>query len=201
MILHRYFARRFLRAFLGLAVVLFFFIALIDVVDVLRDFTELDVSFGQIVGLVLLKSPGTLNQILPLITLLATITLFITLARSSELVVTRAAGRSAIRSLVAPVVVALIVGAIAVTTLGPIVAAFSNRFASLSENYRTGGNAVGFRRGALAASGRRGGTDGYPRHTVECRCLRPLRRDLPKLRPPGRSGAADRGRKCGAGGR
>ena len=147
MILHLYFARKFLTAFLGLALVLFCFIALVDVIDLLRDFADADVSFGQILALMLLKSPGTVDQILPLITLLATITLFVTLARTSELVVTRAAGRSAIRSMIAPVAVAVIAGVVAVTTLGPIVAASSNRFATLSESYRTGGNA------ALSVSG------------------------------------------------
>lgn len=142
MILHLYFARRFLVAFLGLAALLFCFIALVDVIDLLRDFSEADVSFGRILGLMLLKSPGTLNQILPLITLLATITLFVGLARTSEMVVTRAAGRSAVRSLVSPVCVALLIGMVAVSTLGPVVAAFSNRFATLSEDYHAGGNAT-----------------------------------------------------------
>lgn len=142
MILHLYFARRFFLALLGLTALLFCFIALVDVIDLLRDFAEADVGFGQILGLVLLKSPGTVNQILPLITLLATITLFVTFARTSEMVVTRAAGRSAIRALIAPAVVAVTVGIVAVTTLGPIVAAFSNRFESLSEIYRTGGKAA-----------------------------------------------------------
>ena len=147
MILHLYFARRFLMAFLGLAALLFCFIALVDAIDLLRDFAETEVSLGPVLGLVFLKSPGTLNQILPLITLLATIALFVGLARTSELVVTRAAGRSAIRSLIAPVIVALLVGVVAVTSLGPIVAAFSNRFETLSEIYRTGGRA------ALSVSG------------------------------------------------
>jgi lipopolysaccharide export system permease protein len=142
MILHLYFARRFLTAFLGLALLLFFFIALVDAIDLMRDFSELDVSFGQVLSLVMLKSPSTLNQILPLITLLATITLFVNLARTSELVVTRAAGRSAIRSMMSPVVAALVIGVLAVTMFGPIVATFSNRFQSLSESYRTGGNAT-----------------------------------------------------------
>ncbi len=159
MILHLYFARRFFLSFLGLAVVLFCFIALIDVVDLLRVFSEADVTFGQIMILMLLKTPSTLNEILPLIMLLATIALFVTLARTSELVVTRAAGRSAIRSLIAPLIVALIIGVVAVTTLGPIVAASSSRFATLSESYRTGGNA------ALSVSGeglwlRQGNEDG-----------------------------------------
>lgn len=147
MILHLYFARRFVVTFLGLAVVLFCFIALVDLIDLLRDFENAEVSVGQVLILMLLKTPATLNEILPLITLLATIALFVSLARSSEMVVTRAAGRSAIRALIAPVIVALILGIVAVTTLGPMVATFSSRFATLSESYRTGGNA------ALSVSG------------------------------------------------
>ncbi|MFK7875292.1 MAG: LPS export ABC transporter permease LptG [Paracoccaceae bacterium] len=143
MILHLYFARRFALMCLGLAVILFCLTALVDLVDLLRDFSKVDdIGFGQIFQLMLLKTPGTLNQILPLILLLATITLFINFARSSEMVVTRAAGRSATRALFAPVTVAFLIGVLAVTSLGPMVAAFSNRFSVLSESYQAGGTAT-----------------------------------------------------------
>jgi lipopolysaccharide export system permease protein len=142
MILHLYFARRFLMAFLALTGLLFSLIALVDLIDLLREFGEEDVSFGQVLRLVLMKSPATINQILPLVVLLATIVLFINLARTSEMVVTRASGRSALRALIAPVVAVLLIGGIAVTTFGPMVAALSNKFATLSESYRTGGNAA-----------------------------------------------------------
>ena len=76
MILHFYFARRFLTSFLSLTLLLFCLIALVDLIDLLRDFAEADVSLGKVMGLVLMKSPETINQILPLIMLLATIVLF-----------------------------------------------------------------------------------------------------------------------------
>ncbi len=143
MILHIYFARKFLFICFAMTLVLFALTTLIDLIDLLRDFGSIDdVTLWQVVQLTLLKSPKTIDQILPLILLLSTIALFLNLARSSELVVTRAAGRSAVRALVAPVTVALCVGFIAVSTLGPIVAAFSNKFAILSEDYRAGGSAV-----------------------------------------------------------
>ncbi|WP_299671272.1 LPS export ABC transporter permease LptG [uncultured Roseobacter sp.] len=159
MILHVYFARRFLTSFLVLTLVLFSLVALIDLVDQAGDFSDLDVSFGRIVGLTLLKAPETVNEILPLIMILATIVLFVGLARSSELVATRAAGRSALRALIAPVVVALIIGGLAVTMLNPIVAGTSKRYSELSESYRTGGAST------LSISGeglwlRQGGADG-----------------------------------------
>lgn len=143
MILHAYFARRFMTIFAALTAILYALSAVVDMVDLLRDFSGYDdVGFPQILQLMGLKSPTTIDQILPLILLLTTIVLFITLARTSEMVVTRAAGRSAVRALVAPLLCTLIIGVFAVTTLGPLVAAFSNRFADLSESYRAGGTAV-----------------------------------------------------------
>lgn len=139
MILHLYFARRFAISFLIIAMVLFSLVALVDLVDQTRKFGDFGITFGQIVGLTLLNAPETVNQILPLIMILATIALFIGLARTSELVATRAAGRSALRALIAPVVVAMIIGGLAVSMLNPIVAGASSRYAQLTESYRTGG--------------------------------------------------------------
>jgi len=139
MILHLYFARRFALAVLMIATVLATLVFLVDLIDQTRKFADLGVGFGQRLILTLLNVPETLNQILPLIMILGTVTLFVSLARSSELVVTRAAGRSAIRALIAPVFVALLVGVFATTMLGPIVAATSKQYATLSERYRSGG--------------------------------------------------------------
>ena len=139
MILHIYFARRFAMALLVIAIVLSTLVLLVDLIDQTRKFANFGVSFGERIGLTLLNVPETLNQVLPLIMILGTVTLFIALARSSELVVTRAAGRSALRALIAPVVVAMLVGVFATTMLGPIVAATSARYAKLSETYRAGG--------------------------------------------------------------
>lgn len=139
MILHLYFARRFAMTFLFMTVVLFALVTLIDAVEQARRFGGLDIGWGKVFGLTLLNAPQTINLILPLIVILATISMFVSLARSSELVVTRAAGRSAMRALIAPVVVALIIGVLAITMLNPIVAATGNRYLQLSESYRAGG--------------------------------------------------------------
>ncbi len=142
MILHFYFARRFTMAFLMISAVLLALMMLVDAVDQARKFSIYDIGFRNVMQLTLLNAPQTINLILPLIVILATVALFISLARSSELVVTRAAGRSALRVLMAPVVVALIIGALAVTTLNPIVAATGKRYLQLSESYRAGGAAA-----------------------------------------------------------
>ncbi len=139
MILHYYFARRFIWSFLIITMILYSLVALVDLVDQTRKFGDLGVSFGQLVGLTLLNAPETVNQILPLIMILATIVLFVNFARTSELVATRAAGRSALSALMAPVAVAMLIGAFAVTMLNPIVAGTSSRYSQLTESYRSGG--------------------------------------------------------------
>ena len=142
MILHLYFARRFATTFALLTLVLFALVLLIDFVDQTRRFSQYDLSIGERLGLTFLNAPATMNEVLPVIVILATIAFFIALARSSELVVTRAAGRSALRALVAPVCVVLIIGMLAVTMFGPLVAATTKRFAERAESYRSGGSST-----------------------------------------------------------
>ena len=138
MILHLYFARRFLFSFVVVAGAFLAILMLVDVIEQLRRFEGTDVGFGRILQLVLLNAPGAISEILPLIMILATIGLFVALARSSELIVTRASGRSGLRALMSPLTVAAVIGVIAVTTLNPIVAATSSQSERLTELYRTG---------------------------------------------------------------
>ncbi|MCF6232188.1 MAG: LPS export ABC transporter permease LptG [Rhodobacteraceae bacterium] len=159
MTLDFYFARRFTASFLLIGGVFLTLIMLIDLIEQLRRFKGVDISFAQLFGLTLLNAPEAISEILPLLMILATIVLFVGLARSSEMVVTRATGRSGIRALAAPLAVAALVGGLAVSTLNPIVAATSNRYQQLSDTYRTGGAA------ALSLSGeglwlRQGSPDG-----------------------------------------
>lgn len=159
MILHLYFARKFLRAFLGLIVVFFALSTLVDLVEHLRRLASTTASFSQVLELVFLNAPQGLYTILPLVLILATVSLFLGLARSSELVITRAAGRSALRSLVSPVIVAALLGLFVVSVGNPLVASTSKRYAELLETYRSGGiEAI-----SLSADGlwlRQGGEDG-----------------------------------------
>ncbi|WP_163850260.1 LPS export ABC transporter permease LptG [Pseudooceanicola aestuarii] len=140
MILNLYFARRFLRAFLSLALVFALLTATIDLVEQMRRLASSDVRLGQIIELTALNVPKGIYDILPLIMILATVWLFLALARSSELVVVRASGRSALRQLLSPLVVAGLIGVAAVAVMNPLVAATSKRFDTLLEQYRSGGS-------------------------------------------------------------
>ena len=136
MILHAYFARRFATTFLMVLGIFLGVLLLIDLVDQVRRFAGDDVAFAALVGLTLLSVPQTLYTILPLITIIATLSLFLTLARTSELVVSRASGRSAIKALYGPVAVMLLIGIGAVAAYNPIVAAASARYEQLSDRLR-----------------------------------------------------------------
>ena len=132
MILHRYFARRFMLSFLAVFGIFFAMLWSLDLIDQVRRFGGVDTTLRQIIGLTFLNVPQAIYRILPLIMIIASIALFLALARSSEMVVTRAAGRSALRALWAPVAVALGIGFLAVGLFGPIVAATSKQYEAQS---------------------------------------------------------------------
>ena len=136
--LHLYFARKFLWTFTGLLAVFFLLQTLIDLIEQLRRLDGTEATFSDVVGLTLLNAPEGMNKILPLVMILATVALFIGLARSSELVVARAVGRSGLKVLIAPALVALLIGGFAVTTFNPIVAATSKRYYELFQGFRSG---------------------------------------------------------------
>lgn len=158
MILHRYFATRFALSFAAVLAVFLVITTFLDLIDQIRQFAGNGAAFGDLLTLSLLSIPGGIYKILPLIMILATIALFLNLARTSELVVTRAAGRSALRALMAPVLVALVLGAIAVAVFDPIVAATSKRYEVLAGRMQGGQDVL-----ALSSDGlwlRQGGAQG-----------------------------------------
>jgi lipopolysaccharide export system permease protein len=117
-----YFARRFLRALLIVLAMFAGLILMVESLDQLRDLADLGVGSAAVLHMALLRVPRTLYDILPIIVMIATLVLFLGLARSSELVVARAAGRSALRSLVPPIAVAFLFGALSVAVFNPIAA-------------------------------------------------------------------------------
>jgi len=142
MILSLYIARRFLWQVLQVFLIFFGIMILIDVVDQMRRFSDQGIGVADALQLAAMNVPTSLYRILPLIMILAAISLFLGLARSSELVVIRASGRSGLRFLLAPVLMALVVGAFAVGVLNPIVAATSKEYDALWSRQAQGGGSV-----------------------------------------------------------
>ena len=141
MILHRYFARRFAWTFAATFTGFFMLMILIDLVEQLRRYGA-QAGFGELLQLSLLNLPAGIYAILPLIMVLATIAMFLGLARSSEMVVTRAAGRSALRALIAPLVVTCVIGALTIGVFNPIVAATSKEFETREAALQSGAASV-----------------------------------------------------------
>lgn len=142
MTLSLYLARRFVAMFLLVFAGFFAVLYLIDMVEQVRRFSQTGIGLGQTAELALLNVPATLYRILPLISILSAIALFLALARSSELVVIRAAGRSALRMLLAPLAAAFAIGGLAVAVLNPVVAGTAKRYDELSSRYLIGADNV-----------------------------------------------------------
>ncbi|WP_432449891.1 LPS export ABC transporter permease LptG [Aliiroseovarius marinus] len=140
--LHLYIARRFLRTFLMMLIVLAVIFVLLDMVESMRRFDTASVGFTNVLGLTLLNAPVWMYRILPLIVILATLGLFLGLARSSEMVVTRAAGRSALVTLAAPTLTVFLFGLLAVAVGNPIAAATSKKYERISQAYQGEGSSV-----------------------------------------------------------
>lgn len=138
MILHLYFIRKFLISF-GIVLAVFFGIAvLVDMVEQIRRFDGDQFGVSEAFQLALVHTPQNLYRILPLLVILSTLSMFLGLARTSELVVTRATGRSALRSLLAPVFAALVLGAASVAAVNPIVAATTKAYEKMATRYASG---------------------------------------------------------------
>ena len=142
MTLSLYIARRFLgsvgRVFLAFLAILL----LIDMIEELRRFSDAGIGLAVAGHLALLSVPDTMYRILPLIIVMGAIANFLGLARSSELVVVRAAGRSGLRFLVTPLVVSVALGLLAVALFNPLVAATSKAYDDMRSELTKGGRSV-----------------------------------------------------------
>lgn len=140
MTLGRYIARRFLWMLLRVAGLFFAMMMLIDAVENIRSFGDAGISAATALHLAALSTPETVYGILPLILILASIALFFGLARSSEIVIVRASGRSGLRFLLAPALAAFVTGALTVAVINPLVAVTSREYDALTAKIGAGGD-------------------------------------------------------------
>ncbi|KQW79913.1 LPS export ABC transporter permease LptG [Brevundimonas sp. Root1279] len=104
-------------------------IMLIDFVEISRGVgSDVDLSAVRILGLMLLKSPQVILQLLPFVFLFGTLAAFVGLNRHSELIAMRAAGVSAWRFVLPAAGAAFLFGIITVTALGPLAASADGLF-------------------------------------------------------------------------
>ncbi|WP_179380532.1 LPS export ABC transporter permease LptG [Jannaschia marina] len=142
MILSLYLARRFTMLVLVVALVFTGLLLPIDLMEQLRYLDDEGAGLADGLRLAALNLPGALYQILPLIVILSTLALFLSLARSSEMVVIRAAGRSALHAAMAPVMAAILIGVAALIVVNPIVAATQAQYEREIARWKTGVSSV-----------------------------------------------------------
>lgn len=117
-------------------------IMLIDFVEISRGLgSDVDLSGLRILGLMLLKSPQVIIQLLPFVFLFGTLSAFVGLNRRSELIAMRAAGVSAWRFVLPAAGAALLLGVVTVTALGPLAASADGLFQR--ERTRLSGSVAG----------------------------------------------------------
>ena len=118
--LERYVLTRTLRAVAGALAVIAAVVMLIDFVEISRDIGgRVDMSAAGLIGLMLMKSPAVILQLLPFVFLFGTLAAFISLNRRSELIAMRAAGVSAWRFIFPAAGAAFVVGVLTVAALNP----------------------------------------------------------------------------------
>ena len=140
--IERYVLKQQARSLLVALGVIAALIMLIDFVEVSRGVgSDADLSGTRIVGLMLLKSPQVIIQLLPFVFLFGTLAAFVSLNRRSELVAMRAAGVSAWRFVLPAAGAALLFGVVTVTALGPAASASDGLFQR--ERSRLSGAAAG----------------------------------------------------------
>ncbi len=119
-------------------------IMLVDMVELSRTVGgRSDVSFLQIFGLTLLKTPSIALQLLPFVFLFGSMGAFVALNRRSELIAMRAAGLSA-WGFVAPAALAAFgLGLVAIAVLNPLAATMNGRFEDRRAALTNGGGPGG----------------------------------------------------------
>lgn len=120
----RYMANRFVTTILGVFLLMLILIFFIDFVEVLRTGSRRDdVGTGTLALIALLRIPIFAELALPFAVLIGTIGAFLSLSRSSELTIVRAAGVSVWQFLQPGLFVALLLGVLAVTVYNPLASA------------------------------------------------------------------------------
>jgi lipopolysaccharide export system permease protein len=124
----RYLAKRFVITILAVFTLTLLLIFFVDFIEVLRSAARRDdVGAGTLAAITLLRIPIFAELALPFAVLIGTIGAFLSLSRTSELIIIRAAGLSVWQFIQPGLVVAVAFGVFAVTIYNPIASAMKAR--------------------------------------------------------------------------
>jgi lipopolysaccharide export system permease protein len=130
--LSAYIARQFFAWFIGVFGAMLLISFLLDYIELLRRAgARAGVTLGVLLEMAALKLPHTAQEIMPFAVLFGTMLAFFRLTRHNELVIARAAGVSVWQFLTPAVLVALLVGVVAVTVFNPAAASMEATYEQL----------------------------------------------------------------------
>jgi lipopolysaccharide export system permease protein len=135
-----YIGRHFLLAVLATIAVMLIIVGLMELLELIRRTADgpRNVPFFILLQMTALKLPTTAEKIYPFAVLIGSMITLARLTRTSELVVTRAAGVSAWQFLLPGVAVTFVLGILFVTLVNPIAAYMIGRFDRIESKYISG---------------------------------------------------------------
>jgi lipopolysaccharide export system permease protein len=136
-----YLGRRFLMWFGLVLACVTGIVILAESIELLRRGARTGVGFGRLFEMALLKTPATVEEVLPFTLLLAVMLTYWHLNRSNELLVARASGISVWQFLLPATVLAVLIGGMRIAMLDPVATALTSRFERMADFYldETGG--------------------------------------------------------------
>ena len=120
MILNLYFVKKLVRYFCVIFCVFFSFLTILSWIDILRLDLPPQISSVKLFYLAILKTPILVHPLIPIITLLTSLSFFVNISRNSELIIIRSSGRSIIRTIIVPGLTIFVIGLFLVLIINPI---------------------------------------------------------------------------------
>ena len=134
MTLHTYFALKYFKVMLTTFSLISLLLILIDLIEHSRRFSYYTDLLG-ILHLSFLNLPKSIYEVIDLTMLISSIAFFISLSKTSELVIVRGSGRSVYGAIFSPIIVSFIFGILILVLLNPLVAATSKTYLNVKETY------------------------------------------------------------------
>lgn len=127
-----YIAKRFAHSLLVTTAGVFLLYFVIELERHMSRFRDADFGLAASVGITLLKMPGSLYGVLPLIVAVSALAMSVRLATTSEFIAVRSFGVSGMAVLAVPAILAALLGLVSILVLNPVVAATERSYRNLS---------------------------------------------------------------------
>ena len=141
MTLHTYFALKYFKVILTTFFLISLLLILIDLIEHSKKFSYY-ANLSGIIHLTLLNLPKSIYEVIDLTMLISSITFFVSVSKTSEMIIVRGSGRSIYGAIFSPVIVSLIFGIFMLAVLNPLVATTSKTYLNVKETYIKGEKAI-----------------------------------------------------------